>query len=523
MRRFSTIAIISAALSVPLSLPALAGEVMLKSRDGAFSMTGDLRDFRDGSYIINSVFGEVAINAAEVDCIGDACQVFLPQTSEFGIAGLAILTRSLVPALLVEYGQASGYKVSIGAGGQAGTMAVTFDDGKDKPAAVVSVSGNGTVGGYRDLVAKRASIVVAGRPPDPAEVRSIAESGQGDLSASRAQEVVAMEALVFLVSDQNPVRSLTTQQIDDIFTGKITNWADVGSYDQPINVYRRREGDAITNVLRNDLMHDKQAPLVAAATTIPDEDSLSDRVAADPYGIGFSHYSEIGDARALAVRGTCGILASPTPFNIKSEEYPYSHRLYAFVPDGPLPAVAQGFMDYVMTDAAQLAVERAGFISGNIDTATADQQGYRFANAILASQDEVGLRDLLSMTESLIDAERLSTTLRFETSSSQLDVRAEADLKRLVSLFSQKDFSSREIMLVGYSDSVGNAASNANLARRRAEQVLARIREIAPAGVLDGLQFSTSGRGEVSPIACNDAPNGRFVNRRVEVWIRAKT
>lgn len=76
-------------------------------------------------------------------------------------------------------------------------------------------------------------------------------------------------------------------------------------------------------------------------------------------------------------------------------------------------------------------------------------------------------------------------------------------------------------MLVGYSDSVGPARNNENLAKRRADQVLARIREVSPAGLLDNLTFTTVGRGEVSPIACNDARDGRFANRRVEVWIRS--
>jgi len=110
---------------------------------------------------------------------------------------------------------------------------------------------------------------------------------------------------------------------------------------------------------------------------------------------------------------------------------------------------------------------------------------------------------------------------RFETSSTRLDVRVESDIQRLVDMLGQKDFSAREIMLVGYSDSVGPANSNEGLAQVRAHQVLPRIREIVPDGLLDNLTFTTIGRGEVSPIACNDAHDGRFANRRVEIWMRS--
>lgn len=129
---------------------------------------------------------------------------------------------------------------------------------------------------------------------------------------------------------------------------------------------------------------------------------------------------------------------------------------------------------------------------------------------------------MLTMTGELIDAERLSTTLRFETSSSRLDVRAETDVIRLLDQLAIKDFSAREIMIVGFTDSVGSAGVNANLGKKRADQVLARVRELAPEGLLDNLTFTTVGRGEVSPIACNDTTHGRFLNRRVEIWIRNK-
>ena len=508
-------------LAALLSSCGLAHVVILKCDDGNFTLNGELLGYENGEYLLKSVFGTVSIRADEVDCIGDGCAAFAVVERESGIAGLEILTKSLLPSLLIEYGGVVGYQVSIGVGSGGGTQIDFLDDASEMEASI-TVSGSGTVGGYAALAAKDASIVLAGRPPNADEVAAIAASGQGDLSQSRRQQVIAMEALIILVADENPMRSLTVQQVNDIFTGKITNWSQLGSTDAAINIYRRRDEDAITNVLRNDVFTDPTARFPAGSITIADEDSLSDIVAGDPNGIGFSHFSEISHARALSVRGSCGILASPTEFNIKSEEYPFSHRLYAFVPDGALPHVAQGFMDYVVTDAAQEAVERAGFISGTVQTATADEQGYRFANAILASKNDAGLRALLAMTEELIDAERLSTTLRFETSSSRLDVRAETDIVRLLDQLARKDFSAREIMLVGFTDSVGSAAINAGLGKKRADQVLARIRELAPEGLLDNLTFTTVGRGEVSPIACNDTDHGRFMNRRVEIWIRNK-
>lgn len=185
--------------------------------------------------------------------------------------------------------------------------------------------------------------------------------------------------------------------------------------------------------------------------------------------------------------------------------------------------MAMDLSAYLGSDAAQSAVAQAGYVSLHVDTETIDSQGLRFANAILAADDDIGLVGLHEMTTLLIDAERLSTTFRFNAGTSTLDARAQLDVNRLAALFSNTDYTSKEIMFIGFSDSVGKAGVNAELAKLRAKQVLDLLHAMAPDGVLDNLTFSTIGLGESSPLACNDTPHGRFVNRRVEVWLRDKS
>ena len=63
---------------------------------------------------------------------------------------------------------------------------------------------------------------------------------QRELFEKEGKELImvplGMEAFVFFVNSENPVESLTTQQIQDIYSGNITNWKDVGGKD----VYKRQ-------------------------------------------------------------------------------------------------------------------------------------------------------------------------------------------------------------------------------------------------------------------------------------------
>jgi len=73
---------------------------------------------------------------------------------------------------------------------------------------------------------------------------------------------------------------------------------------------------------------------------------------------------------------------------------------------------------------------------------------------------------------------------------------------------------------VGFADSVGDFEVNRGLAERRAQAVLATLQGAVPADALAGVALQVKSYGELTPVGCNESPEGRELNRRVEVWIR---
>ena len=94
-----------------------------------------------------------------------------------------------------------------------------------------------------------------------------------------------------------------------------------------------------------------------------------------------------------------------------------------------------------------------------------------------------------------------------------------ANVRTLAAALDAGDFAGRKLAFAGFSDGAGSAAANLTLSQRRAEAVRAAVlawaRAVDPASV----EIEAEGFGEALPMACDDTPWGRQVNRRVEVWV----
>ncbi len=514
MRAYSSISVVfGAALSV-MATAAVAADITLRSNDGAFSLSGELVDFDGSAYVLKSVFGQVRIEAASVVCSGADCPDVSAFIKDFLVAGTYAVGKTLLPMLLEDFAKGEGLRsVPEGATG------VALQDSAGEVAALVTLANGDTSDGFAALADGTALLAISSRQASGPEVSAISDAGFGDITSAGQQTVLAMDGLVILVSHDNPVNSLTIQQVGDIFSGKVTNWNEVGGPDAAINVYRQNVAASDSEFFRTEVLAQTGGGFTQAASIISSNGDISESVTGDTFGIGFSSFANKGSAKAVLLQGSCGILSAPTNFSIKTEEYPLSRRLLVYVPDRVLPEVAGGLIAYMDSDAAQLPVEQAGYVSLNVALKSVNDQGLRFANAILSDNGEIDLADLKRMARQLVDAERLSTTFRFIEGSSTLDARAERDVKRLLDWLAGQNLTNKQILLVGFTDNNGKSNVNMALAEQRAQQVLDEMAAIAPAGMLEEFTVKIVGLGETSPMACSAAPRGRFVNRRVEVWL----
>lgn len=353
-----------------------------------------------------------------------------------------------------------------------------------------------------------ADIAMASRRITPAETSMLQEFGALDSPAN--EHVIALDGLAILVSKANRVDALSIEQIMGIYTGKITDWSQVGGMPGPISPVARNEGSGTADTFSNLVLNG--TPMSVNVRRIEDSRELSDVVATTPNSIGFVGMSYVGNAKALSIR-ECGLVYPPTTFNAKTEEYPLARRLYLYTPT-KRPAAVQDFLAYTNSKAAQAVVARNGFVDLAIEPDTRGEQRGLRSLSFDVKAPRTG--DYAVYTGLLKASARLSVTLRFRTNSSELDKfdldsRAIHDLERIREYLFLTDGGKRRIVLAGFSDSLGSPDLNRSLSLSRAQAVAAKLKDLPITGVL--------GLGPRFPVACDGSAEGRARNRRVEIWL----
>ena len=364
---------------------------------------------------------------------------------------------------------------------------------------------------------------MSSRPVRGNEVQAIESAGLGAINRTGNEHILALDGLILIVSPENPIRTLNIVDAAEIFAGSITNWAALGGPDEAINLYIPDPRSGGAEIFEERILAPLGERLSASARVMPTNRDLADAVAGDRYGIGFTGLAFERSARALNLELPCGIIIEPNDFNVKTEEYPLSRRLFLYTTGEPLPQQARGFLDYALSDDAQIEIADIGFVNQSVSSLSLNSQGRRIAEAFIQPRDPEALRLMRDMALELLDAERLSTTFRFQQNSSVLDVKSEGDLKRLARHIESGALQGKEVVLIGFADDVDRFEANLSLSSQRAGQLRATLAaELSRLGSDAGADVVTLGFGPLAPVACEDdgVGFGGVTNRRVEVWIR---
>ena len=179
---------------------------------------------------------------------------------------------------------------------------------------------------------------------------------------------IGRDALVFIVNENNPVKSLTQQQLKDIYAGKITNWKDVGGEDLNIVAFQRGEDSGSQTLFKKLLIQDGELmdPPTELAPAAMGE--LVDSIAAynnSANAIGFSVYYYIDQMysqpglRLLAVDDV-----TPSNDTIADESYPLCNEFYAVIhPDAAADSPERILYDWLDTDAGQDCIKKSGYVA----------------------------------------------------------------------------------------------------------------------------------------------------------------
>lgn len=505
-------------LYLALSSAAFAQDVTLSSNDGSISVTGQLLDFENGTYTVQTPLGPFVISAARVRCEGDACPVIEVTNADVRISGSETVGEELMPMILAGYASQFGAEADVQTGNNAFEKVVNLigEGGFGDEIASYALVSEGTDSGVRDLEEGRSELAMMSRPIRPDEVERFESSGFGNLNNLTNERIVAVDSLRIIVSQDNPIEAITMDQLAGIYGGQISNWSQLGGPNEPINVYSRAKETGTFDILSQKLLRPRRLSAREDATIVSGNIEMASTVASDPFGIGFVGYAFERGAKTLPIITECNIPVSADAFSAKTEEYPLQRRLYVYAKAENLSEEASGLFDFMATSSVDQLVEKAGFVDLGITKRAQDDIADRLRAEMDQASDPWEVSLMRELYIAMLEWDRLSTTFRFTPASSELDNKARRDLDRVIDYIAS--IPNAEVTIAGFTDSQGAFGANLVLSERRAAQVADQLTAAAGDRLAD-VNLNVKGFGELAPTGCNESFEGRRINRRVEIWV----
>jgi phosphate transport system substrate-binding protein len=216
----------------------------------------------------------------------------------------------------------------------------------------------GTHSSFINLINKDADLILTARTASDEEIH-IADS----LGINLIEIPIALDAFIFLANIHNPVNSLTTKEIQDIYTGNITYWNEVGGTNTEIRPYQRNRNSGSQELMESLVMKDLtmiDSPDMIAYGMM----GLINRIEYDREGLGYSvnYYTQYmvrsDSIKLLAVDGVY-----PDYSTLKNREYGYTTNVYVVIrEDLDKFSSAYKLHELLLTTSGQSVIKESGYI-----------------------------------------------------------------------------------------------------------------------------------------------------------------
>ena len=227
---------------------------------------------------------------------------------------------------------------------------------KSNKDANITVIGGGSGVGIAALVDGTTDICMSSRKMKLDEKQKLIDGGK-----SPKEVIIAYDALSVIVNPDNKVSQLTREQLEGIFTGKITNWKDVGGTDEKIVAYSRESSSGTYEFFKEHVLNKKNygSSVLLMPATGAIVQSVSQTKGAIGY-IGLAYMEKT--AKALKVSFDNGkTFVEPTVEGAKNKTYPITRPLYYYYLSTSEKAV-KPFVDFILSGEGQKIVSGIGYV-----------------------------------------------------------------------------------------------------------------------------------------------------------------
>lgn len=216
--------------------------------------------------------------------------------------------------------------------------------------ADISVRGGGSGVGIASLIDGTCDIADSSRPVKDTELDKAVTNGK-----SLKAHVIAMDGIAVIVNPSNKITALTKKQVKDIYTGKISNWSQLGGNDEKIVVISRDTSSGTFEAF-GELALDKEKVRPDAIMQASNQ-AIASTVARTPGGIGYVGLGFLSSSvKALEIDGVL-----PSKETVLNNKYPIGRPLFMYT-NGEPKGLAKEVIDSIKSPEGQKLVEEDGFV-----------------------------------------------------------------------------------------------------------------------------------------------------------------
>jgi phosphate transport system substrate-binding protein len=257
---------------------------------------------------------------------------------------------STSPAVSGELDHFSGLEGKIDIAGGTAHIPVMKDAAKNimsrYPQIIITVAGGGSGVGIQKVAEGLVDIGNAGRPVSTKEREKYPQLKSFPF---------AIDGVAAAVNPANKISGLSSKQIQDIFSGKIINWKEVGGDDAEIHIFNRDEASGTRSVFWKKCLN--KGVVVESANIVASNGAMKVAVSQDRYALGYLSIGHIDNTvKAVKLDGV-----APTQENAVDGSYPVVRKLFMNTLGAPEPLV-KTFIDYILSHEGAANISSHGYI-----------------------------------------------------------------------------------------------------------------------------------------------------------------
>ena len=219
------------------------------------------------------------------------------------------------------------------------------------PGTTFDIAAEGSTTGIAAIIDGTAEIGMSSRRAKTSEVGTAAAKGK-----HMKPTIVAFDGNAVIVNSANPIKGLTKKQVEQIFTGDVTDWSAVGGSGGKISVYTRNTSSGTYSEFKELAM--KKRDYAGSSQKMAGNEQIASEVGKNAAGIGYvgMAYTKDGGVKVVSIDG-----ATPSIQSVQNHSYPYWRPTFYYT-NGEPSGIAKTFLDFTLSSVGQKIVNQVGFV-----------------------------------------------------------------------------------------------------------------------------------------------------------------